>query len=80
MSPVTPTPRPLWAALIARMAQQLGSPLGLVQPKLYGVKSGFNDITEGNNGAFAAATGWDACTGLGSPDGSALLRALTKTS
>jgi kumamolisin len=27
------------------------------------------DITNGNNGTFAAATGWDACTGLGSPNG-----------
>jgi kumamolisin len=28
-----------------------------------------HDITQGNNGDFAAATGWDACTGLGSPNG-----------
>jgi len=37
----------------------------------------FRDITEGNNGAYRAAAGWDPCTGLGSPDGQALLAALT---
>jgi kumamolisin len=35
-----------------------------------------NDITAGDNGAYKAGPGWDACTGLGSPNGSALLRAL----
>jgi kumamolisin len=39
--------------------------------------AGFRDITEGNNGDFSAAEGWDACTGLGSPNGSGLLGALT---
>lgn len=68
---------PLWAALIARLAQATGAPFGLLQPRLYTLKTGFRDITSGNNGAFAAATGWDACTGLGSPNGTELLRALT---
>jgi hypothetical protein len=40
-------------------------------------KSDFNDITSGNNGAFSAAIGWDACTGLGSPKGAALLSTLS---
>ena len=35
------------------------------------------DITGGNNGAYSAAPGWDACTGLGSPDGQRLLHALS---
>ncbi len=35
--------------------------------------TGFQDITSGNNGAYAAGPGWDACTGLGSPDGGTLL-------
>jgi kumamolisin len=70
---------PLWAALIARIVQSTGSPLGLAQPALYqGAAAGtdaagFRDITSGNNGAYSAGPGWDACTGLGSPDGSALL-------
>jgi kumamolisin len=38
---------------------------------------GFRDITSGSNGAYAAGAGWDACTGLGSPEGSALLAALS---
>lgn len=67
---------PLWAALVARFAQSLGAPLGLLQPKLYSASSGFRDITVGNNGGFSAGNGWDACTGLGSPDGTALLTAL----
>jgi kumamolisin len=38
----------------------------------------FHDITSGNNGAYTAGAGWDACTGWGSPDGSKLLAALGK--
>jgi kumamolisin len=69
---------PLWAALICRLAQATGKSFGLIQPLLYaGVSSGtttagFRDITEGNNGAYQAGPGWDACTGLGVPDGTAL--------
>ncbi len=70
---------PLWAALVARLAQSTGRLLGPLQPALYGgvtagdVAPGFRDITEGSNGAYAAASGWDACTGLGVPDGQQLL-------
>jgi kumamolisin len=39
--------------------------------------AGFHDITEGTNGAFSATGGWDACTGLGTPDGTRLLATLT---
>jgi kumamolisin len=67
---------PLWAALIARLVQSLGSPLGLVQPRLYPLHGTLHDITSGNNGAYSAAKGWDACTGLGTPNGTALLTAL----
>jgi kumamolisin len=35
------------------------------------------DIIKGNNGAYRAGKGWDACTGLGSPDGQKLLNALS---
>ena len=38
--------------------------------------AGFNDITSGNNGSYSAGPGWDACSGLGSPDGTALLTRL----
>jgi kumamolisin len=70
---------PLWAALVARLVQSLGSPLGLLQPKLYASQSAFRDVTTGNNGSFSAKAGWDACTGLGSPNGTELLAALKST-
>lgn len=69
---------PLWAALVARLNQQLGAPLGDAHAALYQIGSkAFRDVTEGNNGDYQAGTGWDACTGWGSPDGQALLDALT---
>jgi kumamolisin len=63
---------PLWAALVTRLNQIAGKPAGLINPKLYQAPKALRDITSGNNGDFAAAAGWDACTGLGSPDGGAL--------
>jgi kumamolisin len=33
---------------------------------------GFQDVTSGSNGSYSAGPGWDACTGLGSPDGATL--------
>ena len=71
---------PLWAALTVRLAQAAGRRFGLLQPTLYNTTGpgtpakGFRDITSGNNGTFVASPGWDACTGLGSPDGAALLK------
>jgi len=67
---------PLWAALIARINSARGTPVGLVQPMLYPARGAFNDIISGNNGQYAAAAGWDACTGLGSPRGNAIAAAL----
>lgn len=67
---------PLWAALIARINALNGSPAGFVNPKLYKAQTAFHDITEGNNGTFSASAGWDACTGLGSPDGGKIAAAL----
>lgn len=82
---------PLWAALVAmfnqKLSQELGVPtkLGFINPKLYQVKAdgaAFNDITSGNNQnipevpGYFAASGWDACTGLGTPKGEELYQAL----
>jgi len=68
---------PLWAALIARYNQKLGAPLGDLHAAFYTIgERAFRDITQGNNGAYQAAVGWDPCTGLGSPNGQALLTAL----
>ena len=63
---------PLWAGLIARINALTGRTSGFVNPALYGQPAALRDITRGNNGAFTASSGWDACTGLGSPDGAKL--------
>jgi kumamolisin len=71
---------PLWAGLIARLNQSLGKPVGFLNPTLYALntQSGvFRDITSGNNGAYSAGPGWDACSGLGVADGTKLLKALS---
>jgi kumamolisin len=71
---------PLWSGLIALLNEKLGKPLGLLQPALYGLPGSagaFHDITSGSNGAFSAAPGWDAASGLGSPSGENLLQALS---
>jgi kumamolisin len=73
---------PLWSGMIALLNEKLGKPLGFLQPALYGLASStkaFRDITQGSNGSFSAAPGWDACTGLGSPSGENLLAALGAT-
>lgn len=67
---------PLWAALIALVNQQKGAPAGFVNPALYKDSGAFHDITKGNNGAYSAGPGWDPCTGLGSPVGTAVATAL----
>ncbi len=67
---------PLWAGLIALCNEQLGQNVGWFHRTLYGLLSrdnALNDITSGNNGAYEAATGWDPCTGLGSPNGQKIL-------
>ena len=79
---------PLWAGLIALMNQRLakvGKPsVGFINPLLYQLPKAspcFRDIVQGDNdveglGKYKARAGWDACTGLGTPDGTKLLAAL----
>ena len=67
---------PLWAGLIAVGNAMNGQDSGLLNPILYANGGAFRDITQGNNGAFNAQVGWDPCTGLGSPDGSAVIQAI----
>ena len=69
---------PLWAGLIALINQQMGKPVGFVQPALYQMvgTTSFHDITKGNNDGYQAGPNWDACTGLGTPNGEAILKAL----
>lgn len=66
---------PLWAGLACALKAG-GANIGLLLPTLYVLQSAFNDVTVGNNGTYQAGPGWDACTGLGTPRGSALLTAL----
>jgi kumamolisin len=56
----------------ARVANGLAR-VGYIHPTIYQHPEAFKDITSGNNGAFSAGPGWDATTGLGSPNGTALL-------
>jgi kumamolisin len=70
---------PLWAALIARINQSLGFRVGYLNPYLYqkvNHNQSFHDIVSGNNGVYAAAPGWDPCSGWGTPNGAGLRDAL----
>jgi kumamolisin len=74
---------PQWAALTALLSQQLGRRPGFFLPLLYqNAQTGATrDIVSGNNSVFGVAgysaqQGWDACTGLGSPNGAMLLALL----
>ncbi len=71
---------PLWAGLIACLNQGLPKPAGFLNPTLYALSASsgvFRDITSGNNGAYSAGPGWDACSGLGAVDGDKLLAGLS---
>jgi len=80
---------PLWAAYLALVNQQAvangSKPLGFINPALYtiGLSSNYNldfhDITSGSDG-HSATTGYDLATGIGSPNGAALIAALTGVS
>lgn len=83
---------PLWAAFTALVNQQavsLGYPtVGFLNPALYTVGRGtgygaaFHDITTGDNkpdlntAGFSAVSGYDLCTGWGTPTGQAMIDAL----
>jgi kumamolisin len=75
---------PLWAGLIACFNSSLKTSVGYFNPTLYqkiAADAGtFRDITSGNNGSYKAGPRWDACTGWGSPNGAAILKALAGTS
>ena len=83
---------PLWAALTALInedaAQNGLGPVGFVNPAVYALGSSssysatFHDTTTGNNTSstspdeFYAVPGYDLCTGMGTPNGQALISAL----
>lgn len=84
---------PLWAGFTALINQQAAinghTPVGFINPALYTIASGtnyancFHDITTENNewsgspNLFSAVSGYDLCTGLGTPKGTNLINALT---
>jgi len=83
---------PLWAGFMALVNQQAVAQskpaIGFINPAIYALASGpdytnlFHDITTGNNfwpgspNLFRAVQGYDLCTGLGTPNGPALIAAL----
>lgn len=76
---------PVWAALIALLAQRLGAPPGWLNAQLYrepvrsalrSVRRGDNDVTDGRVPFARAHAGWNACCGLGTPRGDRLLEGL----
>jgi hypothetical protein len=77
---------PLYAGLIASINTGRGRPIGYLNVNLYALAGPyvFRDIADGRSNASGGApgytshAGWDACTGLGSVDGTALLAALLK--
>ena len=68
---------PLWAGLFAQINAGRAKPVGQPHAVLYAHAEAFNDIVRGNNETkglgYKAGPGWDACTGLGTPKGAALL-------
>ncbi|HVQ96919.1 MAG TPA: S53 family peptidase [Mycobacteriales bacterium] len=82
---------PQWAGLTALATQLAGHRIGSLNDKLYAISRNpaaygatFHDVTVGDNTfhgpvtvpGFAAGTGWDAASGLGSPKAATLVRKL----
>ena len=73
---------PLWAALVARLNHALGAQSGFLNSLLYRLAAHSREdgilrpIIHGENGVYHAGPGWNACTGLGSPLGDRILKAL----
>jgi kumamolisin len=74
---------PLWAGLFALLNEARGTPIGAPHALLYANANAFRDITHGDNiengYGYAAGPGWDACTGLGSPNGAELAKLFGET-
>jgi kumamolisin len=68
---------PLMAGLIVAISVTTGVRPGFVQPSWYPLEEAsrtsatpaFFNVVQGNNGAYQAHPGWNACAGLGSPYG-----------
>jgi kumamolisin len=72
---------PLMSALVTLLNQAKQKDVGFLNPFLYAnaAKGVVHDVTTGTNAihktvaGYNAGPGWDACSGLGTPDGSAIL-------
>ena len=87
---------PLWAGFTALVNQQIvangKNPIGFLNPTLYSIANTaayancFHDVTVGSNtwsgspSLFYAVSGYDLCTGLGSPNGVNLISTLVSYS
>lgn len=70
---------PQWSAIFADALSAGDSNLNgtSVHSLLYGLSgSSVHDITSGNNGYYYASAGYDACTGIGTPDESSVIAGL----
>jgi len=84
-SAVAPLMAGLFALINEHLKKKMGKTVGFINPLIYSAAaaSSFRDIDQGSNdiegnlaGKYKAAPGWDACTGLGVPDGSMLMALL----
>jgi len=76
---------PMWAGYLALANQQAaanGKTIGFINPTIYPAALGssystlFHDITSGSCGTYSAITGYDLCTGWGSPNTTGLINLL----
>ena len=69
---------PFLAGMTVRLNTLLGKRIGFANPTFYANPGAFNDITVGNNAltqnGYITTAGWDAVTGLGSPNGPAIYK------
>jgi kumamolisin len=67
---------PLFAGFFALINEACSKPAGFALPLLYGSAAAFRPVVSGDNKVgdigYAAGPGWNACTGLGVPDGAKL--------
>ena len=75
---------PLMASLVVLLNQAKKKNVGFLNPFLYAnaAKGIVKDVTKGTNAihdtlkGYSAGPGWDACTGLGTPDGTSILNSM----
>jgi subtilase family serine protease len=80
---------PMWAGYLALANEQAatnGDSIGFINPLIYPAALGssystlFHDITSGSCGTYSGITGYDLCTGWGSPNTTGLINLLAGSS